>query len=85
MCIAIPRQIDSTHLQPCLHPIKLSALEELCCLKGTQQVLLFDILWWPVVQLIQHIILQEFLITHTDLQRNNNNIGYTLRSMKLTM
>jgi len=55
------------YLQTDLHPVQLCALEELGSLQSLEQALLLQVLGVSVMQLVQHIHLQQLLVTHAHL------------------
>ena len=55
------------YLQTNLHPVQLCALEELGSLQSLEQALLLQVLGVSVMQPVQHIHLQQLLVTHTHL------------------
>lgn len=56
-----------TYLQTDLHPVQLCALEELGSLQSLEQALLLQVLGVSVMQPVQHIHLQQLLVTHAHL------------------
>jgi len=55
------------YLQTDLHPVQLCALEELGSLQSLEQALLLQVLGVSVMQPVQHIHLQQLLVTHAHL------------------
>ena len=59
----------AAHLKPDLHPVQLCALKELGGLQSLEQTLLLQILGMTVVEPVQHIHLEQLLVTHPHLDR----------------
>mmetsp|Transcript_67280 Transcript_67280/g.140138 ORF Transcript_67280/g.140138 Transcript_67280/m.140138 type:complete len:884 (+) Transcript_67280:4960-7611(+) len=57
------------HLQPCLHPVDLRRLEKLRRAQNLEQVPLVQRLRVPVVQSVEHVALEQLLITDANLDR----------------
>ena len=57
------------HLQADLNPVQLRGLEELGAAQRPKEVLLLEVLGRPVVQLVEHEVLQQLLVAHAHLDR----------------
>ena len=55
-------------LQPRLHPVQAGGLEELGRLEGAEEVALLLRLGRPMLQSVEHKVLQQLLVAHTHLQ-----------------
>lgn len=58
-----------THLQTGLHPIELRRLEELGRRQRAEEVALVERLRRPVLELVEHVALEQLLVAHADLDR----------------
>mmetsp|Transcript_39887 Transcript_39887/g.113149 ORF Transcript_39887/g.113149 Transcript_39887/m.113149 type:complete len:527 (-) Transcript_39887:833-2413(-) len=70
--LAVDEQVQhvvalAADLQASLHPVQLGCLEELGGPQAAEQVLLLQAFWRPLVELVQHVALQELLVAHSDL------------------
>mmetsp|Transcript_29770 Transcript_29770/g.62392 ORF Transcript_29770/g.62392 Transcript_29770/m.62392 type:complete len:390 (-) Transcript_29770:1623-2792(-) len=57
------------NLKASFDPVDLRRLEKFCRAQNLEQIPLVEGLRVPMVQLVQHVALEQFLITHADLDR----------------
>mmetsp|Transcript_736 Transcript_736/g.1704 ORF Transcript_736/g.1704 Transcript_736/m.1704 type:complete len:700 (-) Transcript_736:62-2161(-) len=70
--LAVDQQVQhvvalAAHLQPRLHPVQLRALEELRLLQRLEQALALEPLGRALVQLVEHVALEQLLVAHAHL------------------
>ncbi len=55
-----------SYLETDFNPVELGCLEELGCLQGAQEILFIQSFGWALVQLVQNVALEHFLVADTN-------------------
>ena len=78
-CLPVNEEVEHVvalpaDLQPYLHPVQAGGLEELGGLEGPEEVSLSLSLGRTVMQGVQHVVLQKFLVAHPNLVNHTSTI-----------